>query len=320
MSGRDQDVGHHRAAPMFAEGQPGAWIVAAQFGEHFGKVLRIDLAQLMQAGDLAARDQFQIVDQPRHARIVAIRLARLDRETFSQIARADPCGIERLDELQCALRFGERNVQRIGDLAQRLGEVACFVEPFDQRAGDEYLAVVTPGSADLRVEIFGQRQRGAAVAVDGETVILAAEALRCTPAAVARVAVDLHLGGGKVGRRVALGSALRDQRIRVAFLARGFGRVAVAILVTLAGIAARRNFAHFEQRVGLQRIADKRFDLEIGQRQQLDRLLQLRRHHQRLRLAQVEARVAWVKGNRLGLAGRTPATRGHFASRRKIKE
>ena len=38
-------------------------------------------------------------------------------------------------------------------------------------------------------------------------------------------------------------------------------------------------------------IAEEGFDLEIGQRQQLDRLLQLRRHRQRLRLAQVEART-----------------------------
>jgi hypothetical protein len=48
--------------------------------------------------------------------------------------------------------------------------------------------------------------------------------------------------------------------------------------------------ADFEQRVGVQRIADERLDFQIGQREQLDRLLQLRRHHQRLRLARSEAR------------------------------
>jgi hypothetical protein len=37
-------------------------------------------------------------------------------------------------------------------------------------------------------------------------------------------------------------------------------------------------------------LGDEAFDLQIGQRQQLDRLLQLRRHHQLLRLSQVEAR------------------------------
>jgi hypothetical protein len=35
------------------------------------------------------------------------------------------------------------------------------------------------------------------------------------------------------------------------------------------------------------RLSEERFDLEIRQRQQLDRLLQLRRHRQSLRLSQV---------------------------------
>ena len=51
------------------------------------------------------------------------------------------------------------------------------------------------------------------------------------------------------------------------------------------------DFAHFQQRVRLQRVADEGLDFQIGQRQQLDRLLQLRRHHQRLGLPQIEART-----------------------------
>ena len=48
--------------------------------------------------------------------------------------------------------------------------------------------------------------------------------------------------------------------------------------------------AHFEERVRFERFGNEGFDFEIGQRQQLDRLLELRRHHQRLGLPDIAAR------------------------------
>ena len=66
-------------------------------------------------------------------------------------------------------------------------------------------------------------------------------------------------------------------------------RAVGALFAVLFGRIARQ-FPRFQQGVLFQRVADECLDLQIGQRQQLDRLLQLRRHHQRLRLAQVEAR------------------------------
>ena len=42
-----------------------------------------------------------------------------------------------------------------------------------------------------------------------------------------------------------------------------------------------------EQRISLQFLLDEGRKVEIGQLQQLDRLHQLRRHHQRLRLAEL---------------------------------
>ena len=50
------------------------------------------------------------------------------------------------------------------------------------------------------------------------------------------------------------------------------------------------DFAHFEERVRFERFGNEGFDFEIGQRQQLDRLLELGRHHQRLGLPDIEAR------------------------------
>ena len=57
----------------------------------------------------------------------------------------------------------------------------------------------------------------------------------------------------------------------------------------IACVRAAR-LCHLEQGIGVERLADIGFDLEVGERQQLDRLLQLRRHHQRLALPQVKAR------------------------------
>ena len=47
--------------------------------------------------------------------------------------------------------------------------------------------------------------------------------------------------------------------------------------------------SRFEQRIALQLVADEGLNLQVGQRQQANRLLQLRRHDQRLGLAKVEA-------------------------------
>ncbi len=47
--------------------------------------------------------------------------------------------------------------------------------------------------------------------------------------------------------------------------------------------------AGVEQRVTLDLLGDEALDLDVRQSQQADRLLQLRGHHQRLALAEVEA-------------------------------
>jgi hypothetical protein len=54
-------------------------------------------------------------------------------------------------------------------------------------------------------------------------------------------------------------------------------------------LASIRRPSGIEQRIGFQRLGNEALDLQIGRRQQLDCLLQLRRHHQRLRLPDIEA-------------------------------
>src|SRR3546814_18693583 len=58
-------------------------------------------------------------------------------------------------------------------------------------------------------------------------------------------------------------------------------------LVAAAVAVGRRGI---EQRIAFERLGQIGLEFEVRQRQQLDRLLQLRCHHQRLRLAEIEAR------------------------------
>ena len=62
---------------------------------------------------------------------------------------------------------------------------------------------------------------------------------------------------------------------------------ALRVLVPLRRIAVIA--PALEQRIALELFLDERDEIEIGQLQQLDRLHQLRRHHQRLRLPKLEA-------------------------------
>ena len=84
--------------------------------------------------------------------------------------------------------------------------------------------------------------------------------------------VDIERGIGR-------GVARRDQLIGGGRLPDGRGRCGAALVAAI------------EQRVFLHLGPDERLELDIGQRKQLDRLLQLDGHDQRLGLAQVEART-----------------------------
>ena len=111
---RDQHIGHHRGFGRAAEAPAGLGVVAPQFGEHVGEIFIVDIAHPLEPGEFALRDQIEIVDQPRHAGVVAVRLARLQRETFAQGARAHAGGIERLDQVECAFDLGERDAELVG--------------------------------------------------------------------------------------------------------------------------------------------------------------------------------------------------------------
>ena len=140
-------------------------------------------------------------------------------------------------------------------------------------------------SADLRLQMGGQRGRMIALifqvwCITGWRASTAACGLRpvaCVP--VASIPVQIERGGIDIERGI--GFALARQHEIIA--GRGFSGIVIAAILFAAYLPS------FEQRIAFQRVADETLDFQIGQRQQLDRLLQLRRHHQRLRLPKIEA-------------------------------
>ena len=107
--------------------------------------------------------------------------------------------------------------------------------------------------------------------------------------AIAGAIVDKGFGAIiDVERGIAGAQSLADQ-----IVARpGFGGKRRAFHIPVYAIGRGQvvgRAAAVEQRIFLQLNRDERINLQIGKRQQLDRLLELRRHHQRLALPDVEA-------------------------------
>src|SRR3546814_10336129 len=78
-------------------------IIATQLADHIGEILVVDRAQPPQPREIATRDEIEMLDQPRHARIVAVRLLRLERKAFGKVARAR--SEEHTSELQSLMRI-----------------------------------------------------------------------------------------------------------------------------------------------------------------------------------------------------------------------
>ena len=192
--------------------------------------------------------------------------AQLEREALTRRARADARGLEVLQVLQ-----GDRQLahERLGigfrldgqerrDLFERLREITILVERVDQKADKHAVAGIQLGKRKLRVQVVAQRRR----------VRLGEGLLAFLVAALARAPVARELarpvgvrGGRRFGRRAA-----RAAR-------RGRGRRVPGLFHILA----------LERRVLHQQAIDLLVELDRGELQQPDRLLQLRRQREVLR-------------------------------------
>ena len=107
----------------------------------------------------ALRQQVEIVDQPRHRRVVAVGGLGLQREAFGERARADARRVEALDQRQRLLDQRQRRAGQLGDLVERDGQIAGLVE----RLGDdprEIADVARTAPCSWSMQMLGERRRG----------------------------------------------------------------------------------------------------------------------------------------------------------------
>jgi len=209
----------------------------------------------------------------------------LQGQAFTQIARADTGGIERLDQGQRLLHLILADAQFVRQFAGGCHQVAGLVQFTGDVVGDEGQFGIACGRADLGVQVIGQRFRAFAAIFDTRSAFARCGARIGAP--VPGVAVAVQRGRINVQRAVIVGASFGNQLVCGRAFQAGATQFAGFEFHSFRGGAAA---AQIEQRIGFQRLANEAFDFQIGQRQQLDRLLELGSHHQRLALPKIKAR------------------------------
>jgi hypothetical protein len=246
--------------------------------------LRIERAD--QAGQLAVRDILQVLASDLHreiaARRVRIELRELQLDAFGHAARADAGGVERLDEREHVVDLvdGHRQIdaQVARDLLERLGHVAIVVERIDDRFADPDLARVELADLELPDQVLVQIAAALVRELERPVVVALRAALAGRNRAVLpRVDIDDDFLLG-----VARGRGFVLRRVR-----------------EIVRLVQRRDldgfvFLGLEHHVVFERLLHLRLELEHGELQQLDRLLQLRRHRQLLAEFELQRRLEHV--------------------------
>src|SRR6185369_7874545 len=175
-----------------------------------GGLLDVDGADPEALGDLAPAVGDQLVeavaDEPEGDRVLEPRLAELQHEALTQVARADARRIEALDDGEHVLRLLHRVQRDVGevalgllgglldalvdsleDLVETAGEVAVLVDVPDELVREVHLARVEVEQADLVAQMVGEIAR-----VDSDRlVVLALLVLLAAAARVEAIEQDL---------------------------------------------------------------------------------------------------------------------------------
>ncbi len=295
------DVGHDRLHHAAAEHEARLRIEAAQFRDHVGEVFLVHVADTAQRRVVALRQQIEIADQRLHRRIEAVALAQLDGQALRKIARANAGRIEGLQFAQHGFDFGLRRAELLRHFREIGTQIAALVYRIDQMLPDQAMHRIHDRERELPRQMFVQRDfRGN----EGFEIIVVVGTAAGTDARPFGISRRFLLRGRRFGRR--RGGVVGKYVFEIGaelFFHRGTALEAVLHPVVAATILAAfslggkfrlhfgqrlvvalafRFFRAFQQRIAFQFGFDKRNEIEIGQLQQLDRLHQLRRHHEPL--------------------------------------
>ena len=238
-------------------------------------LLEAGAEQLRQLAEVALLEQVDVVaDERAHERMVDAQGVELEQQALAQVARADARRIEGLHLAERLLHQRLGHAGRAGHLVEAGAQVAVLVEVADQAARRPALVVAAGQELELPLEMVGQRRAPREGRLQRAAIVV-----RAHPAAGlgigVRVAAPVELREpvallGVPGRLALFGGLGRGGRRELHVLADLGGE----LLLDLAGL--------LEDRVLGELLLDDVDELEPRELQQLDRLLQLRRHHQLL--------------------------------------
>ena len=85
---------------------PRLWIIAAQFNQHIAQIFVIDAAHAFQLVKSALGHQIEVIDEPCHTWVIAVRFFGLKRKALGKITRANPRRVKALKRGQRSFCFG----------------------------------------------------------------------------------------------------------------------------------------------------------------------------------------------------------------------
>src|SRR5579864_296857 len=226
------------------------------------------------------REQGQVFDERLHRRIVAIACLQLDRKAFGKIAREYSGWVEALQLRQSALDSSHVAAHQLGHGRQLDRQVAGLIDLVDEVGANDAIRRVPHFLGELRQQILAEGRRPCEGLIETRQVVaFGPRTVRLPRARVARI-VEIALPlrprdfMPRIDRLLVVGFAFRgwlglDRRRFGAILGGGIVELKEGILLKLS--------------------VDIGGQLDIRRLQQLDRLLQLRRHHESLALPEVES-------------------------------
>ena len=278
----------------------------------------------LERGEIALGQKLEMGHQRGHGRDRSDRGAAAVCARHSARSRAkSPAGSKLRQPASTRSTSSTADAQPQGGLGRVDGQIAGLVEAVGQVAAIGPVGRVGEGEGDLLFDMVAQRDGRRRELVEVERLGRGAAAVAgCRLPLRRQVRPDPLRRAGVVGEHVfepgiELGrDRLDDQGAILAGPVRigGFG---FRSLSAFAGIGLRgsesSSAAALQKRVALDLFLDEVLQLAMGQLQQLDRLHELRRHHQRLRLPQS---AAWpiTPSDLSPTPGASPARRRHHVA------